>query len=171
LTAEAQRHADMPTLRELILKRVFAAAFCAALSGCATFGQLETGLNGLIGQDIGSAISVLGFPSSERNIAGMRLVEWGRSNNATFAMPTTSTSTGYVQSGAGVATYTSTTNSSVPVTMNFNCHIALQVGPDNIIRRYQYEGNLGGCAPYINALKSKTDSEAGMTAAQRRMRE
>jgi hypothetical protein len=139
---------------------VTTALVTVGLSGCATFGQLEEGLDGLIGQNIQAAISVLGFPSGEREIAGIRVVEWGRSNNATFSMPTSSTTTGYLQSGTKMATYAATTNSSVPVVMNFNCNIALQVDSSNVIRRYQYEGNLGGCEPYIKALNKKKSAIA-----------
>lgn len=140
-----------------------------SLAGCATFGQLETGLNSLIGQDLSVAVAQLGFPSAEREVAGMRLVEWGRSNNATFAMPTSSTTTGYVQSGNRTANYSATTMSSTPVTMNFQCHITLQVDSSNVVRRYQYEGNLGGCQPYIRALKEQAES-ANYDAAARRQR-
>lgn len=140
-----------------------------SLAGCATFGQLETGLNSLIGQDLSVAVAQLGFPSAEREVAGMRLVEWGRSNNATFAMPTSSTTTGYVQSGNRTANYSATTMSSTPVTMNFQCHITLQVDSANIVRRYQYEGNLGGCQPYIRALKEQAES-ANYDPTARRMR-
>lgn len=119
------------------------------LSGCATFGQMEDGLNGLVGQPLDAAVARIGFPSSERNVAGMRIVEWGRSNSAMIAMPTTATTTGYTSSGP----FSATTNSTTPVLLNYRCHIALQVDANNIITRYQYEGNLGGCAPYIRALK------------------
>lgn len=146
-----------------------AVLFSVILSGCATFGQMEDGLHGLIGQDVSAAVNVLGFPSSEREIAGMKLVEWGRSNSAAIMMPTTSTTTGYAQSGVRTATFSSATTSAVPMNLNFQCHIALQVDSNNVIRRYQYEGNLGGCAPYIRALKQSADNSSLLSAAQRRM--
>jgi uncharacterized protein YceK len=143
-------------------------AIAALLTGCATLGQLESGLNNMLGQDLSVAVAQLGFPNAERNVAGMRLVEWGRSNAATIAIPTTSTTNGYVQSGNRFANYSATTTSTTPMTLNFQCHITMQVDTNNIIRRFQYEGNLGGCAPYIRAMKTAGE-EGEYNAAARRM--
>lgn len=38
----------------------------AVLSGCATFGQMEEGLNALMGKDARVAFIVLGYPSSKQ---------------------------------------------------------------------------------------------------------
>jgi len=39
--------------------------------------------------------------------------------------------------------------------LNFQCHITLEVDAKNIIQGGQYDGNLGGCEPYILALRPK----------------
>lgn len=130
-------------------------AWAAALSGCATFGQLEEGLKNLQGQPLSVAVAKIGYPSSERQVAGMRLVEWGRSNTAVGTMPVTSTTNGYAQAGSHVASFGATTTANAPVLLNFQCHITLEVDAKNIIQGAQYDGNLGGCEPYILALKPK----------------
>jgi hypothetical protein len=157
-----------------IMKKIALGLMCAVvLPGCATFGQLETGLNSMIGQDLSIAVAKLGFPTSERTVAGMKLVEWGRSNNATFLMPTASTTNGYAQYGNRMANYSATTTSTTAVTMNFQCRIILQVDTSNTIRRYQYEGNIGGCASYIQALtpqrRAVKDDNETVDYSKRRM--
>lgn len=99
----------------------------------------------------------------------MRIVEWGTSRNVTAFVPTTSTTTGYAQSGTQTARFNATSTSIAPITAHHHCTIQMQVDSSNIIRRYQYDGSWGGCASYIDALKrADTRNE---TAAQARMRD
>lgn len=130
-------------------------AGAAVLTGCVTFGQMDEGLRNLQGQPLSVAVAKIGYPSSERQVAGMRLVEWGRSSTAIGSMPVTSTTTGYAQAGSQIGTYGATTTSSAPMLLNFQCHITLEVDAKNIIQGGQYDGNLGGCEPYILALRPK----------------
>ncbi len=50
--------------------------FALTLSACATPGQMQRGLDGMIGQPLSTAVDKLGLPTSENTIAGMHLVTW-----------------------------------------------------------------------------------------------
>lgn len=130
-------------------------AVAATTAGCATWGQFDEGLNALMNKPLSTAIEKLGYPSGERTIAGRRLVEWGRSQNTAMYMPTTTTTYGTVNTNRGFGTYSGTTTGGTFIPMNYNCTVILEVDQNDIVRRYQYEGNLGGCASYIDALKAR----------------
>ncbi|MBG7619367.1 hypothetical protein I5R65_07815 [Herbaspirillum sp. AP02] len=125
----------------------------AALTGCATWGQLDDGLKGLLGQPIDVAINKIGYPNSEQTIAGRKLYRWGSSSQQMAYMPTTTTTNGYAGVGSGFTPYSSTTTGGTFVPLNYTCQITLEVDAKQIIQRYQADGNLGGCEPYIKALK------------------
>jgi len=61
----------------------------------------------------------------------------------------------YNTSTAGTTT-TSTVN-DVPV--EYHCQIKLQVDATNIIQRWEYFGNQGGCQNYANGLKPIIDQQ------------
>lgn len=121
------------------------------LSGCATWGQLDEGLDSLINQPISTAIDRIGYPNSDQMIAGRKIYRWGNSQQSAMYVPTSSYTYGTV--GANTP-YSATTTGGTYVPVNYNCSIALEVDANEIIRRYQYNGNLGGCGSYIKALKN-----------------
>ena len=51
---------------------------------------------------------------------------------------------------------TTTQNQMVPV--NYNCLIKLVADSSGILRRWEYDGNLGGCSGYIERLNKFTES-------------
>lgn len=123
-----------------------------ALSGCATFGQLEDGLNALVGRHEKEAFSALGYPNSKQEFSGDTVYYWGESRNSAVFMPQTSTTTGYV----GRTPVFGTTTSSQLVPVSYNCTIKLVVGEDKVIKDWEFSGNLAGCEPYIKRVKSYT---------------
>lgn len=135
------------------MKRTVTALSAIILAGCATWGQFDEGLDALLNMPLSTAIDRLGYPSGERTVAGRRLVEWGRSTNGAMYMPTTATTYGTVNTNRGFGSYSGTTTGGTFMPVNYNCNVTLEVDQDDIIRRYQYEGNLGGCERYIRALK------------------
>lgn len=76
---------------------------------------------------------------------------WGR--NFTMNMPQyrTATTTGYV----GATPYSATTGTWGSVAAQYQCDIKIAVGPNNVIKTWQYDGNIGGCSAYASALKIK----------------
>ncbi len=123
-----------------------------ALSGCATFGQLEDGLNALVGRHEKEAFSALGYPNSKQEFSGDTVYYWGESRNSAVFMPQTATTTGYV----GRTPVFGTTTSSQLVPVSYNCTIKLVVGEDKVIKDWEFSGNLAGCEPYIKRVKSYT---------------
>lgn len=115
------------------------------VSGCATFGQLEDGLNALVGRNEREAFNALGYPNAKQEVGGDVVYVWGRSNSGTLFIPQTALTTGYV--GTTPVYGTTTTNQAIAV--NYNCTIKIAAGNDGVIRTWEYDGNLGGCGAYI----------------------
>ncbi|MNK33418.1 hypothetical protein D3C87_518990 [compost metagenome] len=124
----------------------------ALLAGCATWGQMDTGLSALHGRQLSTAVNVLGYPTAENRVAGMRQVMWSSSNSGVLYLPQTSTTYGTAYGTGGYANYSATTNYMAPMAFNHNCTITLRVSDQDVILGHQYQGNLGGCTPYIEAL-------------------
>lgn len=127
----------------------------SALSGCATFGNMEEGLNALMGKPDKEAFSVLGYPNSKQEFGGDVVYVWGRSSSGTMYLPQTTTTTGYV----GNTPVYGTTTYNQPVAYNHNCTIKLAVGPDGLLKHWEYDGNIGGCTSYIKKLKAYAKGE------------
>ena len=121
------------------------------LAACATFGNMEKGLNQLMSQPFEAAIDTLGYPKGQMQIGEHTVYAWGRSFE--MSMPTTSTSntTGYV----GYKPFNATTNTTSWQTAEYSCDIRVVVGPDNIIKNWEFDGNIGGCEAYPKRLKPK----------------
>lgn len=132
------------------MKKLGIVALCALLGGCATWKQMDQGLSGLQGQSINAAISKIGYPSSEQTIAGRKLYRWGASQQSAVYMPTSSYSYGTIGTNTP---YSNNTTGGAYVPVNYNCSITLEADSNDVIIGYQYNGNLGGCEPYIKALK------------------
>jgi hypothetical protein len=117
------------------------------LSGCVT-SQMNGGLDYLVGLNVEAALSVLGYPDGQREMLGDTLYVWSSSHDVALPMTTTATTTGNV---GGMPYYGSTTRMGY-MPANFNCTIQLAVGPDKIIKSWQWNGNMGGCQPYARRL-------------------
>jgi hypothetical protein len=119
------------------------------LSGCATFGQMEEGLQALMGKSEQIAFSVLGYPSNKQEFSGDIVYIWYLNQSGIIAMPQTATTTGYIGT---TPVYGSTTYmQQIPV--NYSCTIKLIASGDGMLKKWEYNGNIGGCTPYINRLK------------------
>lgn len=119
------------------------------LIGCVEPGpQIDSGLTLLIGQDIHAAIDRLGYPASQREIAGDTVYTWSTDRRTTMTLPTTHTTTGNVDGTPFYATTTGTED----IPLHFHC--AIQIATDGVgkIKRYEWEGNRGGCGRYARRL-------------------
>ena len=115
------------------------------LAGCVTFGQLEEGLNLLGGRSESEVFNALGYPDGKQEIGEETMYIW--STNRTMLLPNTQTTTGYV---GGTPFYGTSTTTS---TLNLNCTIKI-IFSSGMVKTWQYQGNLGGCEPYINRLNN-----------------
>lgn len=139
------------------MKQILALLTLLALTGCATWSQMDQGLASLRGKPLDRAIKVLGYPSGEQNIAGKRLIVWARNATQTMYHPQTATTYGNVYSGGVMGTYSQTTTYGTYVPVTYACNITLEVDSSDTIVAYQYQGNIGGCAPYIRSLEKSKD--------------
>lgn len=136
----------------MIRSSVSCAASALLLTGCVTWGQFDQGLDSLVGRPLDDAINVLGMPTEERTVAGRRYIQWGSSSSGFIPVTSPSTTYGTVNTGRTFGTYSATTYSAAYVPVEYSCSITLQIGADERIQKTQYEGNLGGCESYIQAL-------------------
>lgn len=132
---------------------------CALIiSSCTTFEDIDRGLSQLQGRPVDDLIGILGFPDGEQSIAGRRLVVWSSSQNITTVTPVTNYSSGtanaYGTGGYAYGNYSETTTSYVPSTVNYNCTIKVQIDSANRIVDYDFEGNIGGCERYAQAIRN-----------------
>ena len=119
------------------------------ISACTTFSNLETGLAALVGQPFQAAIDKIGYPAGQMKVGDDTVYAWGR--NFSMSMPTynSAQTTGTV----GSTPYTANTGYTSYQSVNYQCDVKIIVGPDNVIKSWQYDGNMGGCDAYASALK------------------
>jgi len=130
--------------------RILTLLACTSLLGaCATsFSTLDQVLPKLVGRNISVAISYLGIPNNEYNIAGNRVFVWSTSETFTTSQQVATTTSGIV----GTTPIQTLSTSYVPTTSNLNCVIKTMMDGE-FIRRVEYEGNNGVCMKYANRLK------------------
>jgi hypothetical protein len=142
-----------------VMRRILAVVGLAlGLSGCLS-DQMNTGLSFMVGQNIQFAVSRLGYPDGQREMLGDTIYVWSTSREVNLPMMTTSTTTGSV----GTVPIYGQTMSTQFVPANFNCTIELGAGPDNIIKSWQWSGNIGGCMQYARALQQGLPRQQGDT--------
>ncbi|KEO91528.1 hypothetical protein EH31_02335 [Erythrobacter longus] len=120
-----------------------------SLAGCATFSNMETGLNTLMGQPLQAAIDTLGYPQGQMHVGEDTVYGWGR--EFTVNMPQYQTSNTYGQVGG--TSFSANTGTTTYVPTNYNCNVRIAVGPDNRIKNWEFDGNIGGCEAYSSRLK------------------
>lgn len=123
-------------------------------SGCASFKDMEAGLNEMNGKDKQVAFEVLGYPDYQQHIDDKNIYVWKRQNSGTIMVPQQATTTGNV----GTAYYQQTTNYSQPVSYSNNCVLKIVTDSMGTIIDYEYKGNSGGCYYYMEKLKKYNES-------------
>lgn len=129
---------------------VVIAAVPLAVSACATFGQLDDGLSALVGQNEEVAFQVLGYPSGQQQFGDTTVYVWGNSSSGAFIMPTTTNTYGNV----GLTPFSGSTYGSTVVPVSYQCTVKVMVSQQKVIKGYDYNGNLGGCSPYIKRVRA-----------------
>ena len=131
------------------LKSGLIALLFIQLLGCATFQDMESGLNHMMNRPIETAFQVLGYPSSKQDFGSATVYYWHYSSSGTLIVPQSSHTYGNVGS---TSFYSQTTyNQAVPV--NYSCQIKISTN-QGIMNSWEYSGNLDGCRGYIERLKS-----------------
>lgn len=137
------------------MKKLLKLLIVIFLAGCATFGQMEDGLRSLMGKPDREAFSVLGYPSAKQEFGNDTVYSWYVSQSGSLFIPQTSTTTGYV----GRTPVYGTTSYTQVIPVNYNCQIKLVADKGGILKSWEYNGNIGGCAQYIRRLNTYAESE------------
>ena len=134
-------------MRDMLLKHsLLTGVYLLSTAGCASVSHMDAGLNALIGENVSTAIAVLGKPSKMEGIGRDTLYAW--TARRTEVRPETRTSDSY----AGPMM-----NSTVRTTMNmqyeYYCNVRILVNATGRITNTAHDGNRGGCQNYDKALK------------------
>jgi hypothetical protein len=146
----AEAHKSAARARKGTAMRIAIGLVGLLLTGCATFSSLETGLDSLVGQPFSAATAKLGYPSNQMKIGEETVYGWGRAFDMSVPTYRTGQTSGYV----GTKPFNATTGYAGSTQVSFQCSLKIVVGPDQIIRKWSYDGNAGGCEGYAGALKS-----------------
>ena len=121
------------------------------ISGC-TFHYMEKGLDALVGKDVRYAFDVLGRPNGKQEFGGETVYIWQNSRSMMFYEP------GLTQiSRTPLRADDATIASPYWVPMQGVCVVRVISGPDNIVRRWDYNGDGLGCDDYARRLKEVTE--------------
>lgn len=121
-----------------------------ALTGCVTFGQMDSGLNSLIGKDKSVAFQVLGYPSQVQEFDEDKVYTWVSSSSGVALYSTPQTTYGTV----GTTSFYGTTTQTNVIPVEYSCKIQMATGGNGVIKSYTYDGNMGGCETYIHRLNN-----------------
>lgn len=122
-----------------------------ALAGCATANvqaDMDAGLQRLMGRDVHTAIDVLGYPTSQTEIAGDTVYDWYVEREGVVSAPANS-----YQVGAGGQVKTTYANAYVPARWQCKVRLAVLAGGDRL-GRYEYDGHVKACLPLVNRLEA-----------------
>jgi hypothetical protein len=119
------------------------------LAACTTFDDIEAGLTSLEGRPLSAAVSKLGFPDEEREIAGQKVYIWASARSGSYTVP--QTNTGYGWAGGRPFTYTYQTQQVQ--SFNHSCVIRVMTDSNGLIVNWDVEGNIGGCERYASRLR------------------
>ncbi|MGX8940139.1 hypothetical protein ACWWJF_05585 [Symbiopectobacterium sp. Eva_TO] len=111
---------------------------------------MDDGLNRLVGKNKEVAFDVLGYPNQEQKFDDVKVYSWISSSTGFAVYSTPQTTYGTVGNTSFYGTTTQT--SAIPV--EYNCKIQVATDINGIIKKYNYEGNMGGCETYIQRLNN-----------------
>lgn len=135
------------------MKKIILAS-CFLFSGCVTFGQMDTGLNSLVGKDKKVAFDVLGYPSQEQTFDSEKVYTWVNSTSGVMVYSAPETTYGTI----GNKQFNAVTNRTNAIPVEYNCKIQIVTDTTGAITKYNYDGSIGGCESYIQRLNRYTKS-------------
>lgn len=133
-----------------MIRSLLPALLCAlALAGCLSFNAFDEGLAGFKGRPVSEAFDALGYPDGQQQFGEETVYTWGSSYTGVAFSPSTTTTSGAI----GSTPFRATTTGTAAVPVSYECTIKMIVGPDQVVRKYQWEGNRGGCESYMRRLQ------------------
>lgn len=133
------------------VKAIFVLFSLLLLTACVT-DQLNSGFERIRGQPLSAAIDRLGVPSNERTLAGRHVYTWTTSQLVSTYQPTSNFTTGSIPDGPGKTRYTGTSVGGTTVQTKATCKIEIEVDSQEVIRHGSYDGDVGACGKYAQAL-------------------
>jgi hypothetical protein len=129
-----------------------------ALSACATHPQvssaLDSNLDAMIGQPVEAAVARLGQPMAAVPVGADLVYGWGHAF----------TKTEFTNAAAGWVDAASSQGGVFPAprrTVPDSCVIRVVVGPNGLIRDWDYQGNARGCRSYGDSVAGQAMTRAG----------
>lgn len=124
--------------------------FSMLIVGCVSTADMNAGLQKLDGKPIKEAVRILGYPDSQRMIAGDNVYTWRASRTQTYSTPQIAQTSGYL---GNTPVYGTTTYSSQE-SINLHCVLNIATDKKGFIKNYNYSGNRGGCRRYAQILST-----------------
>jgi hypothetical protein len=120
---------------------LLAGVYLLSTVSCVSVSPMDAGLKALTGENIGTAIAVLGKPSAMESQGEITLYVW--SSRHTEVRPETHTSDSF--SDRSVRT-------TVNMQYEYHCNIQILVNPTGRITNTAHDGDRNGCYDYDKAL-------------------
>jgi hypothetical protein len=119
-----------------------------------TFDQLGANLSTYQSRPFDIALDHFGYPDAEREVAGRKIYVWNV--DEVDSVPDLATTSGTI----GQQQFSATTSGSTK-NMTAHCKITMAVDAGNIVKDVRYDGNMAGCARFIEpaATSSVANSE------------
>jgi hypothetical protein len=111
------------------------------IGGCAPFVPMEKGLTELRGKHISEAIRVIGSPPETQDLDCGKAYVWSTARNTVSFVP-------IPVCVAGGFVYV-----PIPIPVHYECHIEIVTDTYGYIEAWHFDGNVGGCTPWINRFK------------------
>ncbi|MFB2563658.1 hypothetical protein [Rhizobium sp. IMFF44] len=122
-----------------------------AVAGCVTMDSAKPAMQAMKGKPVSVAIAKLGYPDGQMNIAGKKVYVWSSSSHGTYTVPTTTSTTTYIN---GMPIYGTAYGTSTE-SYDYQCKLKVIASPSDVIESWEWEGNIGGCERYAARLTSK----------------
>lgn len=123
------------------MNRILIAVGIILLGGCAPFAPLEKGLTNLQGKHISEAISVIGSHPEKRDCDCGKMYIWSTDRNTASVIQVPASAPG------GMIFL------PIPIPVHYECHIEILTDNFGYIDDWRFNGNVGGCTPWIKRFK------------------
>lgn len=133
-----------------VLKQLLWAAFLLpGTSACISSGHMDSGLKALIGENVSTAIAVLGKPATTDNLGNGTLYVWDA--RRVEVRPETTART------VGGSTMETNVRTTMYLQHEYYCTVRLLVNSAGRITNAAHDGNRGGCDDYDKLLANHAE--------------
>jgi len=138
-------------MRDTVSKQLlWTGVYLLSAAGCMSVSHMDAGLKALVGENVSTAIAVLGKPSEMESLGKDTLYVWTARH--TVVRPETRTRESY-----GGPMGDSTMRTTVNMEYEYYCNVRMLVNPTGRITNTAHDGNRGGCNGYDKVLKNYSE--------------